>query len=49
MTFHDNSDFAPMVRVGETGKEVEMEEVSRGEEFIQAGVLLAALGGAEAS
>jgi len=38
MTFHDDSDFAPMVRIGESGKEVEMEEVSRGEEFIQAGV-----------
>lgn len=38
MTFHDNSDFAPMLRMGDTGKEVEMEEVSRGEEFVQAGV-----------
>ncbi len=27
-----------MVRMGESGKEVEMEEVSRGEEFVQAGV-----------
>jgi len=39
MTFHDNSDFAPMVRMAEgKGKDVEMEEVSRGEEFVQAGV-----------
>ncbi|CAD6565051.1 MAG: hypothetical protein TREMPRED_000670 [Tremellales sp. Tagirdzhanova-0007] len=33
MTFHDNSDFA----LSNSGKEVEMEEVARGEEFVQAG------------
>jgi len=35
MIFHDNSDFAPMGR--ESGQEVEMEEVSRGEDFVQGG------------
>jgi hypothetical protein len=35
MTFHDNSDFAPMAK-GEGS--VEVEDVGRGEEFIQAGV-----------
>lgn len=48
MTFHDNSDFAPMMTMREVeeekkgkGKgraEVGMEEVARGEEFIAAGV-----------
>ncbi|WWD21118.1 hypothetical protein CI109_105599 [Kwoniella shandongensis] len=35
MTFHDNSDFAPIAKSDEFG--VEMEEVSRGEDFVQAG------------
>jgi hypothetical protein len=48
MTFHDNSDFAPMVtireqeeakkRKGQGRETVGMEEVARGEEFISAGV-----------
>ncbi|KAK8843362.1 hypothetical protein IAR55_007019 [Kwoniella newhampshirensis] len=35
MVFHDNSDFAPVAKSDEHG--VEMEEVSRGEDFVQAG------------
>ena len=38
MTFNDNSDFAPMVSYRESPKIVEIEDVERGEDFIQAGV-----------
>ncbi|RXK35601.1 hypothetical protein M231_07131 [Tremella mesenterica] len=36
-TFHDNSDFAPLVPYREGARITELEEVSRGEDFIQAG------------
>lgn len=35
MTFNDNSDFATIGK--DKGQEVEMEEVARGEDFVQAG------------
>lgn len=35
MTFNDNSDFATVSK--DKGQEVEMEEVARGEDFVQAG------------
>lgn len=38
MTFNDNSDFAPLVSARDQAKIVEIEDVERGEEFIQAGV-----------
>lgn len=40
MTFCDNSDFAPLVplREGKGSQMTEMEEVARGEDFLQAGV-----------
>ena len=40
MTFCDNSDFAPLVplRDGKGAQMTEMEEVARGEDFLQAGV-----------
>ena len=38
MVFADNSDFAPMVKYSESAKIVEIEDVARGEDFIQAGV-----------
>ena len=38
MTFFDNSDFAPLVSRGDEGKIVEIEDVERGEDFVQAGV-----------
>jgi hypothetical protein len=37
MIYADNSDFAPLVTV-KNGGAVEMEEVARGEEFVEAGV-----------
>ncbi|ORX39074.1 hypothetical protein BD324DRAFT_649166 [Kockovaella imperatae] len=37
MIFADNSDFAPPVRFSESPKIVEIEDVARGEDFIQAG------------
>ena len=40
MTFHDNSDFAPLVKYSESPKIVEIEDVARGEDFVQAGVSL---------
>jgi hypothetical protein len=46
MTFHDSSDFAPMVPLskgdgGSWGQEAVVEDVARGEEFVQAGVSVA--------
>jgi hypothetical protein len=38
MTFNDNSDFASIVSAKEQAKITEIEDVERGEEFIQAGV-----------
>jgi hypothetical protein len=38
MTFCDNSDFAPLVPLRDGDKFTEMEEIARGEDFIQAGV-----------
>lgn len=38
MTFNDNSDFAPLVSARDQAKIVEIEDVERGEDFIQAGV-----------
>ena len=38
MTFNDNSDFAPLVSSGQEAKITEIEDVERGEDFIQAGV-----------
>lgn len=37
MTFCDNSDFAPLVPLRDGNKVTEMEEVARGEDFVQAG------------
>ncbi|KAK4687984.1 hypothetical protein P7C73_g2127, partial [Tremellales sp. Uapishka_1] len=37
MTFHDNSDFAPMVSFSSGSQAAEVEDVSRGEDFVQAG------------
>lgn len=38
MTFCDNSDFAPLVPLRDGDKVTEMEEIARGEDFVQAGV-----------
>jgi hypothetical protein len=38
MTFCDDSDFAPLVPMRDGNHVTEMEEIARGEEFIQAGV-----------
>jgi len=38
MTFNDNSDFAPLVSARDVQKIVEIEDVERGEDFVQAGV-----------
>lgn len=38
MTFNDNSDFAPLVSMRDEQKIVEIEDVERGEDFVQAGV-----------
>ena len=38
LTFHDNSDFAPLVPIREGARITELEEVARGEDFVQAGV-----------
>lgn len=38
LTFNDNSDFAPLVSPRDEAKIVEIEDVERGEDFIQAGV-----------
>jgi hypothetical protein len=38
MTFCDNSDFAPLISIREGNQIAEMEEIARGEEFLQAGV-----------
>ena len=38
MTFFDDSDFAPLVPMRDGNHVTEMEEIARGEEFIQAGV-----------
>jgi hypothetical protein len=40
MTFCDDSDFAPLVPMRDGNHVTEMEEIARGEEFIQAGVCL---------
>jgi len=40
MTFNDNSDFAPLVSARDVQKIVEIEDVERGEDFVQAGVSL---------
>ena len=40
MTFNDNSDFASLVKPADQAKIVEIEDVERGEDFIQAGVRL---------
>lgn len=37
LTFHDNSDFAPLVPIREGARITELEEVARGEDFVQAG------------
>lgn len=38
MTFFDDSDFAPIIPMRDGSQVTEMEEIARGEEFIQAGV-----------
>jgi hypothetical protein len=38
MTFCDNSDFAPIIPMSQGNQVVEMEEIARGEDFLQAGV-----------
>jgi hypothetical protein len=43
MTFFDDSDFAPIIPMRDGSQVTEMEEISRGEEFIQAGVCLLCL------
>jgi hypothetical protein len=43
MTFFDDSDFAPIIPMRDGSQVTEMEEISRGEEFIQAGVRFTAV------